>query len=568
MKKLLTTLMASALLLSSLAACQPADPGEESGAETDMTPTAGNDITDEVTEPETKEIASIEPKIIPITYEHILPAEDLERFIAEVDYLPDDPDPKGVHDNSSKEVGVIDSPYFTMSVNGVPVECYATRSAKGAHSFAIMDVTDTTFPLEVTVTVEPTLSKVTILPEHYGVVPTADGQTVTATIEDYGNYTLVVNNKKELALTIFVREDKEYVAPEGYEIVKIAPGVHNEKLVFTDQKQVMYFEAGVHYLKYKVDFLSNTEVYFEPGTYIYATMPDFEEDPLRPEPNDEGNYTWDALFKGDEVENVRITGHGFVEMSNLEMHARGFIQFNLSTNVTLDGFTGNNCPDWTIYMSRCNEVNINEVALFGYRQNSDAICIEDSRNVLVQNCFARSGDDHFEIKSRYGHYTEPIENIVFDNCNAWPDKARGIGIINEVRRDMTNITFKNCSVGFATASWMDDLGALVVFSEHNEAKVTNVTFENIEVHHADQYAVLIVLGEDCAAQFENIVFRNVTFKDSAPVRINNRSTVGGTIKNVVFENCYRKQRQINKKSLLIPRFTNVDESEITYVVTD
>ena len=82
--------------------------------------------------------------------------------------------------------------------------------------------------------------------------------------------------------------------------------------------------------------------------------------------------------------------------------------------------------------------------LLGYRQNSDGICVEDSRAVLVRDCFVRTGDDCFEIKSRYGNCTIPIEDITFDNCNAWPDKARGIGIICETRRDVTDIHFINC----------------------------------------------------------------------------------------------------------------------------
>ena len=41
--------------------------------------------------------------------------------------------------------------------------------------------------------------------------------------------------------------------------------------------------------------------------------------------------------------------------------------------------------------------------------------IEDSRAALIRDCFVRSGDDCFEVKSRYESCRLPIENITFDN---------------------------------------------------------------------------------------------------------------------------------------------------------
>ncbi len=547
-KKLATGMAASILgilLVSTFVSCTGrSDPSDTIGS-TAESEQGGENVT--------------RPSITPISFDHIKPAEDIEKFIAEVDYA------NGEHDNSQKEIGTVVSPYFTMKAGGVPVDCYAVRTTYGAHSYALIDVADEAFPLEITVQVETDFRRATILPEHYGVTPTVDGKTVTATIDKCGNYTLVLNKDKTKALTIFVRSDKEYVAPEGYEVIKIAPGVHNEKITFTKEKQVLYFEAGEHELMYNINFLSNTEVYVERGAYIYATIPeDLGVEPPTSDPNWAGNRCWDTLFHGDRVENVRISGHGMVDMSRLSWHARGLIQFNESKNITVDGLASNNCPDWAVYFSRCEEITVSEMMLFAYRQNSDGICIEDSRNALVKDCFARSGDDLFEIKSRYGHCTIPIENIVFDNCNGWPDKARGIGIINEAKRDMDNITFKNCSIGFASATWMEDLGALVVFSEY-DGKLSNITFENIEVFKADKYAVLVTVGEQAKAQFDNIVFRNVVFKDSSKVRINNRSTVGGAIHNVIFENCYRRNTKIEKIYQLIPSISGENESVITIV---
>lgn len=557
--KLLTALLAFCFLLT---ACnggteQGTDPVTEAPTEgvtnaPETVPETEAPTTEEVTT-EGEDIVIKEP-IIPITFEEIKAVEDLDKFIAEVDY------PDGEHDNEAKEVGTIISPYFTMTVNGTAVDCYAVRTTYGAHSFAMIDAVEASFPLEIDLGVTTEFRKVTVLPEHYGVKANVTDGGAKATIENYGNYTFVLDGDKTHAITLFIRADEAYEAPEGYEVIKVAPGVHNEQLAFTGEKQVMYFEAGTHELKYNIEFKNNTEVYLERGAFIYATMPDRAETPFL-DPAWSGKTRWHALFHGQGVSNVRISGHGYVDMSRLDWHARSVVQFDESKNLTVDGLTMNNSPEWTVYFTRCEDITVTDVMIFGYRTNSDGIAVVDSRNALVKDCFARSGDDLFEIKSMYGGCTIKIENIVFDNCNAWPDKARGMGIIAETARDITGVTFKNCSIGFASATWMEDLGGLVIYTE-GPAKITNVTFENIELHESDKYPINVTVGDKSRAQIEGLTFRNVRIEGSKKVRICNRSTVGGAISGVTFENCYRNGKDATSNRVLNTSVENVDESKI------
>ncbi len=564
--KPLTALLAICLLLT---ACNMGGGEGETDPVTDA-PTEGvtnaPETVPETQAPNTEEITTegedivIKEPIIPVAFEEIKVVEDLDKFIAEVDY------PDGEHDNEAKEVGTIISPYFTMTVNDTAVDCYAVRTTYGAHSFAMIDAKDASFPLEIDLGVTTDFRKVTVLPEHYGVKAKVTDGGAKTTIENYGNYTFVLDGDKTHAITLFIRVDEAYEAPEGYEVIKVAPGVHNEQLAFTGEKQVMYFEAGTHELKYNVEFKNNTEVYLERGAFIYATMPDRQEKPFL-DPAWSGKTRWHALFHGEGVSNVRISGHGYVDMSHLDWHARSVVQFNESKNVTVDGITMNNSPEWTMYFTQCEDITVTDVMLFGYRQNSDGIAIVDSRNTLVKDCFARSGDDLFEVKSMYGGCTVKIENIVFDNCNAWPDKARGLGIIAETVRDMTDITFKNCSVGFASATWMEDLGGLVIYTE-GPAKITNVTFENIEVYESDKYPINVTIADKSKAQIDGLTFKNIMIGGKNKVRICNRSTVGGAINGISFENCLRGNKEVTSSRVLNTSVENVNESKIVVVWKD
>ena len=227
--KLLTALLAFCFLLT---ACnggteQGTDPATEAPAQE---ATDAPETDTEAQAPDTEEATTegenvvIKEPIIPIAFEEIKAVEDLDKFIAEVDY------PDGRHDDEAKEVGTVISPYFTMTVNGTAVDCYAVRTTYGAHSFAMIDAVDASFPLEIDLGVTTEFRKVTVLPEHYGVkAKVADGAAKT-TIEGYGNYTFVLDDDKTKAITLFVRADETYEAPEGYEIIKVAPGVHNEQL--------------------------------------------------------------------------------------------------------------------------------------------------------------------------------------------------------------------------------------------------------------------------------------------------------------------------------------------------
>ena len=548
------------LLCACLLLCACDNTGTQNGTEEPEQSTQSEQTTqsedEQTTEGET-EMNINTATIYPISYEGIEPTYTLTQFIKEVDY--DD----GSHNNEAKSIGVIVSPYFTVKINGQDVPCYSVRTSRGAHSFAMLDTTDESFPLSVQVSAKIDAEQVKVMPLSYGVTAEVNGREFTTEIPALGNYTLVPDDDITHALTIFARAKEEYTAPEGYEVIKVAPGKHDQPIVFTAEKQVLYFEAGVHELRYAVNFKSNTEVYFESGAHIMATMPTVEGETPTKNPDWAGMTGWRALFQGQLVKNVRISGRGFIDLSKLDWHARSVIQFDQCENITVEGVTLNNSPEWTLFFTQSKNVVVDQVMLFGYRQNSDGIAIVDTANATVKNCFARAGDDLFEVKSMYGHCQIKIENIVFENNNAWPDKCRGMGIIYESARDMTDIHFIGGSVAYAPADWMDDLGALIIFL-NDKANLTNVTFEDIEVYSSAMYPISVKLSEDSSAHIDGVTFKDINIYCDGVLKIQNRSTKGGTIDNIKFINCIRGGEICNSKQSLNIEVDGVSKTIISY----
>ncbi len=76
-----------------------------------------------------------------------------------------------------------------------------------------------------------------------------------------------------------------------------------------------------------------------------------------------------------------------------------FLQFRRCTNVLVEGVTIRNAPFWLIHPLLCRNVTIRNVTAKSAGPNSDAVDIENCRDVLVQGCTFDTGDDCIAIKA-------------------------------------------------------------------------------------------------------------------------------------------------------------------------
>ena len=180
----------------------------------------------------------------------------------------------------------------------------------------------------------------------------------------------------------------------------------------------------------------------------------------------------------------------------------------------MDGVILINPCEWAFITYRCENVSVTQSAVLGYRTNSDAFAICNSTDVAVTDCFARTGDDMFEVKTLGGVDTAVSRNITYRRCQAWGSKARCFGVIGEIEKDVSNILFEDGIVIFRDAVWDNNrIGSLIVLRESGSGNVSNVTFRNIHIHFDAGRPINVGVYSSSLQDgtMTNIEFENVTY---------------------------------------------------------
>ena len=490
-------------------------------------------------------------KIVPVT----LPT-DRVKTISQLGYTADTYRAKAVQDasyagNAGWNVSSLAiSPDYTMTVNGVNVPVYctpvyvATGNCGALQSFAMIDVSDSNLNLSVTIKANGfTFSKAVVQPSSLGVTPSTSGQTITSTIRKYGNYTYLVcdsngNGSQQHALVLAVRT---YV-DEDAEIAeyKAKYGANN----------VTVYDAGTHMVDYIHIKNSNSMIYLRRGSLLVMKHSmDIDSDNDNQNKYESGAASsngWGMkrypVMTVNNKNNIQIVGRGTIDGGQLDWHERRGIMASNCDGFTIDGINIVNFPEWGVITYICKNVSIKNVLLFGFKTNSDAFALCNTQNATVTNCFARTGDDMFEVKTLgSGNMGKDVsKNITYTDCVAWGSKARAFGITGEGEQNISDVTFKDCAVIFRDATWDNSrLGSLVIIVEVGSGNVSNVTFENIQVYNDAGRAINISILKSGEAnnKIDNIVFRNVSYHASAKSRLcttkSGNNSVSANFQNVI-----------------------------------
>ncbi|NLV73289.1 MAG: hypothetical protein GXY52_01190 [Chloroflexi bacterium] len=268
---------------------------------------------------------------------------------------------------------------------------------------------DMSAPTTVVVTSQKPVREVRVRPTHDQVQAAVEGNTITLTIEQPGQYTVEVNGTHN-ALHLFANP------PETDIPAADAPGVR-------------FFGPGVH-CPGVITMQANETVYLAEGAVVYG------------------------VITATHADNITIRGRGILDGSRFNRHeVHGLINPMGCNNVRIEGIILRDPNVWTVIPVRCQNVHIRNVKLIGlWRYNADGIDFVNSQHCSVEDSFLRTFDDSIVFKGLRGWggmqcNAEPVTDIQVRNCVIWCDWGRALEIGAEtIASEISHLTFTDVDV--------------------------------------------------------------------------------------------------------------------------
>lgn len=287
------------------------------------------------------------------------------------------------------------------------------------------------------------LSDVIIRPLSSGITPKINGNTISFTVKDPGQYSIEYN--RDIKNTVFL-----FANP-------LETNVPDEK-----DKNVLFLGPGLWDMG-NISLEDDQTLYISGGAVVYGTA------------------------NASKATNITVRGRGIIEGSKnpgwlqAGSSAKVPINFDQVQNPTVEGVTLMNPNAWTLNCLSCSNGKIDNVKIISSRQNGDGITLQSCDNFKVSNSFVRSWDDSLVVKNYVGN----SNNISFDNIKIWTDLAQSCEIGYETNKgDLFNSKIYNIS--FSNITVLHNFHKPVI-SIHNSdnAIVQNIEYKNIVVEDAE-----------------------------------------------------------------------------------
>lgn len=562
LKKLLIMLMVGCMAISSFAACGGTTASSSSGGGDSQTSEPASDSSEDPGKVEYEECT-----VTAVDYDAV------DMSLADIDAWSTE---NNLDNRAYTTDGIVRSPYFQLSANGVNIPVYAERTTRGVHNIAYISVDGVSeggkFLLNLELTTHEERTNPVVLPESSGVTAEVDGMKVTATVTEYGSYSFtfdrdksgILNDGSKLPLTIMVKEKEELVVPDGWTTQTFEPGSYPiDQLTFTEENTAYVFKRG----RYDIDGIrinaSNVIVFFEDGATLFA----------KPLTMNGSSPAVNDIISCNNRSNVKFIGRPAIDFSyrSGENNTRLMFSFEFCENIEFAGVNSVNSAGWTCCFTNCKDVLIRDLVLIAFRTYTDGVMLSDCQDVVVTGCFNRTGDDSMEVKSTSGGLMK-TDNILFEYNAVWTDKGIAYGAVYESNHDQKNVTWRHNSVGFALAQWTEHLACTTVCIEGSNASVVNedLHFEDIEIYQTYCAVTTIVLHN--GGTVRNIYFKNIEAKYISlnqdifrgPIDLVVKNSDGGdindfSIKNLYFDNIVVAGERLtseNKEEMVTYRFVD------------
>jgi len=379
---------------------------------------------------------------------------------------------------------------YSVAVNGrpVPVRTAAVLNSPPA-SFTNFD-----FNGAAAVTVESTrdVQTAVVRPAASGIKPVISGRKIRFTLTQPCNLTVEINGSPVKPLHLFANPlETNRPRPADPKVIYFGPGIHDVATLRLRDGAILYLAQGA---------------------IVRAVIPPGEKPTNARDWKGLPNYQ--NFIEADGARNITICGRGIFDLSSLPWHSRTALVFAGCSNVTIEGITIIGAPCWDIALFGSSNVRIRDIKEICSLENSDGIDICNSRDVTVENCFLRNNDDEICVKTTAPFPAQSSKNIIVRDCVIWNDRARGLGITDETRRDIDNVLFSNCDIihDFATAP---DCAALAVIIS-DSGTISRVRFENIRIEDVKATLLMCSIEKDMwghdsqRGHLKDLTFKNIT----------------------------------------------------------
>ena len=354
---------------------------------------------------------------------------------------------------------------FTVKVNGTPVAACGTVMNVGYAHFAFTDTA------KVEITVPETVTNFDISPHRDGIQARAGGNTLSFELSQPRMLHIQVNHLPRF----FLFADAPEAAPpqsgvfdltqfgvtSSAETVQTAAIQHAIDEVAA-KKGVLLVPPGI-YRTGELRMKSHLTLHLAAGAILKGTGS------LADQPVGESA----AQLHFIDCENVRVQGRGVIDGQGRALRLSGkntsasrskLIRSLRARNIVVEDVILRDSGTWGVHLIESENLRFSGVKLisntiyddpaFPWEANTDGFDPDNSSHVLIEKCFISSNDDSIAVKLRYG-----------------------------MRRDMTDIVFRD-NVCWTVKS------ALKIGTEVYEKKLSNVSFENNAVVHADRGIVI------------------------------------------------------------------------------
>ena len=189
-----------------------------------------------------------------------------------------------------------------------------------------------------------------------------------------------------------------------------------------------------------------------------------------------------------------------------------------SKDITLSELTFVESNTWSVKTAACKGVHIDGIRILARLIAADGIDITGTEDALVENCFVRSGDDCFAVKSvEYGRpgprtdYCVDVVNVRFQHCVAY---SYGGGSALELGHEFRCKSVKNISFEDIDVLAVHEYGAALSISHCDDALIEDVFYKNIRIeHHYHELIGFKIVKSEYKPSEERGHVRNIQLED-------------------------------------------------------